>query len=133
MEKNLKKNNTYTLCICSVIYMCVYIHIYIYTRVYTYTCVCVCSVASHVHLFATPWTVACQAPLSMGFARQEYWSGLSCPPPGHLPHPGTELESPMSPALTGGFFTTESPGKPPPPPTHMYINNNWITLLYTRN
>ena len=45
-------------------------------------CVCVVSHFSHVRLFATPWTVARQAPLSMGFSRQEYWSGLPCPPPG---------------------------------------------------
>ena len=59
--------------------------------------------------FATPWTVALQAPLSMGFPRQEYWSGLPFPSPGDLPDPETE---PMSPALAGGFFTTEPPGKP---------------------
>ena len=62
-----------------------------------------------VQLFATPWTVAHQAPLSMGFSRQEHWSGLPFPAPGDLPDPGTE---PMSSALTGGFVTTESPGKP---------------------
>jgi len=45
----------------------------------------------------------------MGFSRQEYWIGLPCPPPGDLPHPGTE---PTSPALEGRFFTTEPPGKP---------------------
>ena len=54
---------------------------------------------------ATPWTVARQAPLSMGFSRQEYWSGLPCPPPGELPDPGIE---PMSHALAGGFFTTST-------------------------
>ena len=54
--------------------------------------------------FATPWTVACQAPLSMGFSRQEYWSGLSFPSPGDLPNPWIE---PTSPALPGGFFNTE--------------------------
>ena len=59
--------------------------------------------------FATPWTVACQAPLSMGFSRQEYWSGLPFPSPGALPDPGTE---PEFPALAGRFFTTEPPGKP---------------------
>ena len=59
---------------------------------------------SHVQLFATLWTVACQAPLSKGFSRQEYWSGLPCPPPGDLPDPGTEPKSPMSPVLAGGFF-----------------------------
>ena len=54
----------------------------------------------------TQWTVTCQAPLSMGFSRQGYWSGLPCPPSGDLPNPGIELTSLMSPALAGGFFTT---------------------------
>ena len=54
---------------------------------------------------AIAWTVALQAPLSMGFARQEFWSGLPCPPPGDLPHPGIEPTSLASPALAGGFFT----------------------------
>ena len=58
---------------------------------------------------ATPWTAAHQAPLSMGFPRQEYWSGLPFPSPGDLSHPGIE---PMSPALAGEFFTTEPSGKP---------------------
>ena len=53
-----------------------------------------------------PWTVAHQAPLSMGFSRQKYWSGLPFPSPGDLPDPGTELASLMSPALAGRFFTT---------------------------
>ena len=61
---------------------------------------------SCVQLFVTLWSLAYQAPLSMGFSRQEYWSGLSCPPPEDLPDPGTELESLTSPALAGGFFTT---------------------------
>ena len=59
--------------------------------------------------FAAPWTVAHQSPLSIGFSRQEYWSGLPCPPPRDLPIPGTEV---LSPALAGGFFTTAPPGKP---------------------
>ena len=63
---------------------------------------------SPVRLFATPWTVACQAPLSMGFSRQEYWSGLPCPPPGDPPNPGMERMSLKSPALVGGFFTTSA-------------------------
>ena len=63
---------------------------------------------SHVRHFATLWTVACQAPLSMGFSRQECWSKLPCPPPGDLPNPGIELSSLMSPALTGRFFTTST-------------------------
>ena len=58
----------------------------------------------HVRLFTTPWTVAHQSPLSMGFSRQEYWSGLPFPPPGDLPNPGIELVFLMSPALAGGFF-----------------------------
>ena len=52
------------------------------------------------------WTVACQAPLTMGLSRQEHCSGLPCPPPGDLPDPGMEPTSLMSPALGGGFFTT---------------------------
>ena len=64
---------------------------------------------SRVRLFAIPRTIARQAPPSMGFSRQEYWSGLPSPSPGDLPDPGIE---PESPALVGGFFTTEPPGKP---------------------
>ena len=58
----------------------------------------------------SPGTVAQQAPLSMGFPRQEYWSGLPCPPPGNLPYLGVELVSPVAP-IAGGFFTTELPSK----------------------
>ena len=67
---------------------------------------------SRVQLFAAPWTVARQTPLSMGFPRQEYWSGLPFPFPGDLLDPGIELVYPVSPELAGGFFTTEPPGKP---------------------
>ena len=56
--------------------------------------------------YATPWTVVHQAPLSMGFSRHEYWSGLPFPPPGDLPHPGIKPVSPVSPALANGFLTT---------------------------
>ena len=58
--------------------------------------------------FMTLWTVARQAPLCMGFSRREYWSGVLCPAPGHLPDPGVELASPMSPALASRFFTTST-------------------------
>ena len=58
---------------------------------------------------ATPWTIARQAPLSMGFFRQEYWDGLPCPTPGNLPHPEIVPMSLASPALAGRFFTTEPP------------------------
>ena len=72
---------------------------------------CACML-SHVRLFATPWTVAHWAPLSMGFPRQEYWGGLPFPTPGDLPDPGIEPMSLESLALAGGFFTTVPPGKP---------------------
>ena len=61
---------------------------------------------SDVQLFAMLWTVTLQAPLSMGFSKQEYWSGLPCPPPGDLPNLGIESVSLMSPAVAGRFFTT---------------------------
>ena len=67
---------------------------------------------SRVWLFAIPWAIARQAPLSMGFPRQEYWSGLPFSSPRDLPALGIEPEFPMSPALAGRFFTTEPPGKP---------------------
>ena len=63
---------------------------------------------SRLRLFETPWTVAQQAPLSMGFSRQEYWSGLPCPPSGDLPNPGMEPLSLMFPVLAGRFFTTRT-------------------------
>ena len=68
-----------------------------------------CYVLSHfrrIQLFAALWTVAHQAPLSMGFSRQELWSGLPYPPPGDLPNPGIEPMSLTFPALAGEFFTT---------------------------
>ena len=68
-------------------------------------------VPSRVQLFATLWTVAHQAPLSMGFSRQGYWSGLPFPFPGDLPNPGIE---PRSPALQADALTSEPPGKPFP-------------------
>ena len=70
--------------------------------------VCVKSL-SRVRLFATPWTIAHQTPLSMGFSRQEYWSGLPFPSPGDLPNPGIE---PGSPALQADALSSEPPGKP---------------------
>ena len=65
-------------------------------------------VLNRVQLFQTPWTVAYQAPLSMQFSRQEYWSGLPFPSPGDLPDPGIKLASLVSPALADGFFTTST-------------------------
>ena len=82
----------------------IYIYIYIFITLYIsdglplflwimLLCMCVLSCFSCVQFFVTPWTVACQAPLSMGFCRQEYWSGLPCSPPGDLPDPGFEPTS----------------------------------------
>ena len=69
-------------------------------------------VLGHVLIFVTPWTGAYQAPLSMRFPRQEYWSGLPFSTPRDLPGPGTECVSPAFPASVGRFFTTAPPGKP---------------------
>ena len=66
-------------------------------------------VLSRVWLFATPWTIACQDPLSVGFSRQEYWSGLPFPTLGDLPDPGIKPAFLTSPALAGRFFTTGKP------------------------
>ena len=81
--------------------------------------VCICAVHacmlshfSHVQLFETWWAIARQAPLSMGFSRQEHCSGLPCPPPGDLPGPGIELSSPLSPALQVDSLYTELSEKP---------------------
>ena len=71
-------------------------------------CVCVCESLSHVRLFATPWTIAHRASLSIGFSRQEYWSGLPFPAPGDLPNPGIK---PGSPALQADSLPAEPPGK----------------------
>ena len=83
------------------------------------TCKCVCAKSlGHVHLLATVWTIDCHAPLSMGFSRQVYWSGLLCPPLGDLPDSGIEPMSLMSPEMAGGILSLVSPGKPP----NMYIS-----------
>ena len=81
---------------------------------------------SCIRLIVTLWTVAVQAPLSKAFPRQEHWNGLPFPPPGDLPDPGMEPESPASPALAGGFSTTELPGKPE------RLNRNAINMRFPR-
>ena len=76
-----------------------------------------CAVLSHsVVSLCDPWTVACQAPLSMGFSRQEYWSESSCPPPGNLPNPGIKPRSPKlqadsSPSLFPGTSVSKESGR----------------------
>ena len=95
---------------------------------------CVQSRFSRVQLFAILWTVARQTPLSMGFSRQEYWSGLSCPPPGELPNQGTEPACLMSPALAGRFFTTSATWEAHPPSFYgeaeiispLFLNESWL-------
>ena len=79
-----------------------------WTEEYFPTCACVLNCFSHVWLFATLWTVACQVPLSMGFYRQVYWSGLPHLPPWDLPAPGIEPVPLTSPPLAGRFFTTSA-------------------------
>ena len=81
-------------------------------------CVSVCACARvHMHaelcpILCDPYTVACQTPLSMGFSRQEYWSGLPFPTPGDLPDPGIESLSLVHPAFEGRLFTIVPPGEP---------------------
>ena len=87
---------------------------------------------SHVWLFATPWTVACQAPLSMEFSRQKYWSRLPFLPPGDLPDAGIEPASLVSPASADGFFTTGFFASWEAPYTNTHTHN-WLTLLWTWN
>ena len=78
---------------------------------------------SRVQLCTTSWTIACQAPLSMGFSRQEYWSGWPFPPSGDLPNPEIESASVTSPALTGGFFT-------PSTTCEAYEVRNWYLFKF---
>ena len=77
------------------------------------SCACMLSHFSHVWLFVTPWTVACQALLSMGFSRQEYWNGLLIPSPGDLPDPGIKSTFFMSAYIGGGFFTARATWEAP--------------------
>ena len=84
----------------------------------------VCCLFSCVWLFVTLWAVARQAPLSMGFSKEEYWHGLSCPFPGDLPNPRIEPTSLVSPASAGGFFTTSVTGE-----AHPYVTIGKTTAL----
>ena len=81
---------------------------------------------SHVQLFATPWTVAYQAPQSMEFSRQEYWSGLPLPSPGDLPDPGIV---PGSPELQADTLPSEPPGKPPKSKEEVKLDTSWRAAL----
>ena len=85
---------------------------------------------SCVWLFATPWTVAHQAPLSMVFSRHEYWSGLPFPSPGDLPDSGVKSRSPASSALQAGSLPFEPPGKPHWAIPTVYFGNSVQSLLF---
>ena len=85
-------------------------------------CACVLSHFSRVQLFVTLWTKARQFSLSMGFSRQEYWSGFLCPPPGDLPNPGTERRSP----------TLKTDSLPPEPPSVQFVQTlSCVRILAT--
>ena len=88
---------------------------------------------SHVQLLVTLWTVARQAPLSIKFSRQEYWSGLPCPPPGDLPHAGIKFTSPFSPALADRFFTTSATWEAPGPPEKQTVSRYNLFLKHAPN
>ena len=98
------------LVVIEISFECVYI--ILFNQVTGCDLTCVLSHFSRVWPFATPWTVAHEAPLSMGFSRQECWSELPFPTPGDLPDPGIEPTSPASPALASRFFTTDPLEKP---------------------
>ena len=85
-------------------------------------CACVLSHFSPVRLFAAVWPVALQAPLSIGFSRQGYWSGLPRPPPGDFPDSGIEPASLRSPALAGRFLPLAPPGKPS-------VGRKWLIVI----
>ena len=102
-------------------HVCVHVHVCMCVHMCVRVCACVCMCVGAYNFWScsfscsvmsdsvTPWTVAHQGPLTTGFSRQEYWSGLPFPSPGDPPDPGME---PASPALAGGFFTTERQGSP---------------------
>ena len=91
---------------------------------YIYLCIYVFSNFSHIQLFVTPWAVAHQAPLSMGFSRQEYWSEYPCPPPEDPPNPDIELLSPASPVLQADSLPTEPINK------NIFVNKNTQSNMF---
>ena len=105
-------------------------YMYVCVCIFIYVCVCVCVYVpakslSHVQLFETPWTIGCQVPLSMRFCRQEYRSGLPCPPPEDLPDPGIKLKSPVASALQADSLLLSYLGSP-----YMYIQINFPYRLF---
>ena len=124
-ENNLNDDNSYGS---KFVHFCLHfmLPLVMCAQIYTHTCVHVHmrSCFSRVWLFGTLWTLACQTPLSMGFSRQEYWSGPPYPPPGALPDPGIEAASLRSPVLAGGFFSTSATWEAP----HIHIHYTKYTL-----
>ena len=86
-------------------------HLPMYLFINCYTVLCCVQSLRHVWLFATLWTIARQALVSMGFSRQKYWNGLTCPPPGGLPKPGIGPVSPVSPASQANSLPLSRPAK----------------------
>ena len=106
MERTVKKKKATDLC--TLYFISIYLRETHYNSSHDYETCSMLSRFSHVGVFAIPWTVARQAPLSMGLSRQEYWNGLLHPPPEDLCNPGTDPSSLTSPELAGGFFTTST-------------------------
>ena len=96
-----------------------------FNQLSTVCCAFVLSRFSHVWLLATPWTVAHRSPLPTGFSRQEYWSGLPCPPPGGLPNPGIKPASLTSPVLSG----RQAGSLPRAPTGKLLLNIYWLVIL----
>ena len=113
------------------------LHVYPFWNGHIHVCCTRAKSCQCVWLCVTLWTIACQAPLSIGFSRQVYWSRLPCSPPGDLPNPGIEPTSLMSPSLVG-----RKPRKPPRKPRHIYTELTkdkgilwgyiWIRIMDTR-
>ena len=91
-------------CVCS----CVFVLFVVFALTWLFHLKVKVKQLSHAGLFVTLWAIAYQAPLSMGFSRQDHWSGMPFPSSGHLPDSGIEPTSPASPALSGRFFTTSA-------------------------
>ena len=113
------------VCMCTCVCMCACMRACPCVRVHVHACVCCCF--SHVQLSITPWTVAHQPPLSMGFSRQEYWCGLPCPPLGDLLDPGIEPVSPATPALQEDSLLLSHWGSPTS--KHLRLKTSFCTHL----
>ena len=109
------------------IFIYIHTHTHTHTHIYIYTYLqlhitCVLSHFSCVQLFVTLWTVACQSPLSMGLSKQEYWSGLPCPPAGDLPDPGIEPHISLFLLCVLHWQVGSLPVAPPGKPTYNIYN-----------